>query len=129
MRGIMRFGKKGKLSPRYVGPYEILERVGNVAYRLALPSELGGVHPVFHVSLLRKYLPDPSHVIQLQEVLLDKNLAYEETPVMILERQVRKLRSKEIPLVKVAWRNHTPEEATWEVEAEMRQRYPFLFET
>ena len=84
MKGVMRFGKKGKLSPRYVGPYEILERIGKVAYRLALPSELGGVHPVFHVSMLRKYLPDPSHVIQPQTVELDRNLAYEETLVKIL---------------------------------------------
>ena len=96
--------------------------------RLALPLELGGVHPVFHVSMLRKYLPDSSHVIQPQEVQLDTNLAYEKTPIAILERQVRKLRSKEIPLVKVAWRNHSGDEATWEVEADMRQNYPSLFE-
>ena len=128
MKGVMRFGKKGKLSPRYVGPYEILERIGNVAYKLALPSELGGVHPAFHVSMLRKYLPDPSHVIQPQDVQLSMDLAYEETPVMVLDRKVRKLRSKEIPLVKVMWRNHSQEESTWEVEAEMRQKYPFLFE-
>ena len=127
MKGIMRFGKKGKLSPRYVGPYEIIERVGNVAYKLLLPPELGGVHPVFHVSMLRKYLPDPSHVIQPQAVQLDKNLAYVEAPVRILDQQIRKLRSKEIPLVKVAWEKHSQEEATWEVEADMRQRYPALF--
>ena len=64
MKGVMRFGKKGKLNPRYIGPYEILERIGNVAYKLELPPELGGVHPVFHVSMLRKYLLDPSHAIQ-----------------------------------------------------------------
>ena len=128
MKGVMRFGKRGKLSPRYVVPYEMLERIGNVAYRLELPSGLGGIHLVFHVSMLRKYLPDPSHVIRPQEVQLDENLVYEETPVRILDREVRKLRSKEIPLVKVAWNNHSQEEATWEVETDMRQRYPFLFQ-
>ena len=127
MKGVMRFGKKGKLNPRYIGPYEILERIGNVAYKLELPPELGGVHPVFHVSMLRKYLSDPSHAIQPQDVQLDKDLAYVETPVRILDRQVRKLRSKEVPLVKVAWGNHSQEEVTWEVEADMCQKYPLLF--
>ena len=78
--------------------------------------------------MLRKYLSDPSHVIQPQEVQLNRDLAYVESPVGILDRQIRKLRSKEIPLVKVAWRNHSQEEATWEVEADMRQKYPALFE-
>jgi len=127
MKGVMRFGKKGKLSPRYIGPFEILERVGNVAYRLELPEELKGVHPVFHVSMLRKYLPDPTHVIQPQEIQLERNLIYKDVPVAILDRQIKKLRTKEIPLVKVVWWNHSHEEATWEVEEEMQARYPYLF--
>ena len=93
MKDVMRFGKKGKLSPRYIGPFEILERVGEVAYRLALPPSLSAVHPVFHVSMLRKYHGDPSHVLDFSSVQLDKDLTYEEEPVAILARQVRQLRS------------------------------------
>ena len=127
MKGIMRFGRKGKLSPRYIGPFEILDRIGNVAYRLALPPGMENVHPVFHVSMLRKYLTDPSHVIKPQEINLEEGLEYEEVPVAIVDRQVKKLRSKEIPTVKVIWRNHSQEEATWEAEEEMRTKYPHLF--
>ena len=123
----MRFGKKGKLSPRYIGPFEILEKVGLVAYRLALPPELSSIHLVFHVSMLRKYLYDPSHIIKYQEVKVNDDLDYEEIPIAILDRQVKKLRSKEIILVKVLWRNHAKEEATWEAESEMREKHPHLF--
>jgi len=128
MKGVMRFGKKGKLSPRYIGPFEILERIGAVAYRLALPPELSMVHPVFHVSMLRKYMPDPSHVIMPQTIQLDENLSYVEEPIAIVDRQVKKLRSKEVPSVKVIWRNHSREEATWELEDLMRSKYLQLFE-
>ena len=100
MKGIMRFGKKGKLSPRYVGPFEILERVGDRAYRVALPPSLTGVHNVFHVSMLRKYEPDPSHVVMWSEIPIRGDLTYEEHPVMILERELKILRHREIPLVK-----------------------------
>lgn len=127
MKGVMRFGRKGKLSPRYVGPFEIVQRVGAVAYRLALPPEFGFIHPVFHVSMPRKYLPDPSHVLQHQSVQLDKDLSYEEEHVVIIDRQVKKLRNKEIASVKVVWRNHAYEEATWELENAMRTKYPHLF--
>ena len=128
MKGVMRFGKKGKLSPRYIGPFEILERIGAVAYRLALSPDLSLIHPVFHVSMLRKYMYDPSHVLEPQTVQLDENLCYQEEPIAIVDRQVKKLRSKEITLVKVIWRNHTAEEATWESEDIMRSKYPHLFE-
>ena len=127
MKGVMRFGKKGKLSPRYIGPFEILERIGAVAYRLALSPDLSLIHPVFHVSMLRKYMYDPSHVLEPQTVQLDENLCYQEEPIAIVDRQVKKLRSKEITLVKVIWRNHTAEEATWESEDIMRSKYPHLF--
>ncbi|EOX99963.1 Uncharacterized protein TCM_009073 [Theobroma cacao] len=109
-KGVMRFGKKGKLSPRYIGPFEILEKVGAVAYRLALPPDLSNIHPVFHVSMLRKYNPDPSHVIRYETIQLQDDLTYEEQPVAILDRQVKKLRSKDVASVKVLWRNHTSEE-------------------
>ena len=127
MKGVMRFGKRGKLSPRYIGPFEILQRVGAVAYRLALPPSLSGVHPVFHVSMLKKFHGDGNYIIRWDSVLLDENLSYEEEPVAILDRDVRKLRTKEIASVKVQWKNRPVEEATWETEADMRSKYPHLF--
>ncbi|KAL0558700.1 hypothetical protein IC582_003280 [Cucumis melo] len=128
MRGVLRFERRGKLSPRFVGPFEILERIGPVAYRLALPPSLSTVHDVFHVSMLRKYVPDPSHVVDYEPLEIDENLCYTEQPVEVLAREVKTLRNKEIPLVKVLWRNHRVEEATWEREDDMRSRYPDLFE-
>ena len=118
----MRFGKKGKQTPRYIGPFEILDRVGNVSYRLALPPNFGHVHPVFHISMLRKYVPHPSHILQTQEIEVDKDLSYEEVPVAIVDRQIRKLRNKEIAMVKVQWRNHEVEECTWESQEAEKQR-------
>ncbi|PRQ45918.1 putative nucleotidyltransferase, Ribonuclease H [Rosa chinensis] len=126
-KGIIRFGKRGKLSPRYIGPYEITERIGAVAYRLALPPRLSRVHDVFHVSMLRKYIADSSHVLQEQPIRLRENLTYEEQPVQILDRREQILRNKTIPLVKVLWSNHMVEEATWEPEEQMRKQYPHLF--
>ncbi|XP_017970421.1 PREDICTED: uncharacterized protein LOC108660674 [Theobroma cacao] len=125
----MRFGKKGKLSPRHIGPFKILERVGAVAYHLALPPDLSNIHPVFHVSMLRKYNPNPSHVMRYETIQLKDDLTYEEQPVAILDRQVKKLRSKEVASVKMLWRNHTSEEVTWEAEEEMRTKYLHLFDT
>ncbi|KAL5567803.1 hypothetical protein UlMin_024378 [Ulmus minor] len=127
MKGVMRFGKKGKLSPRYIGPFEILEKIGKVAYKLALPSELAAVHNVFHVSMLRKYVSDPSHVLASKPIEVREDLTYQEQPVQILDRKDKALRNKVIPLVKVLWRNHKVEEATWEREDEMRAKYPHLF--
>ena len=125
-KGILRFGKRGKLSPRYIGPYEIVDKVGEVAYRLKLQSELANIHDVFNVSMLRKYIADPSHILKEQPIQLKKNLTYEEHPVEILDRRDQVLRNKVIPLVKVLWRNHGEKEATWEPEA--HTRYPQLFE-
>lgn len=127
MKGVMRFGKKGKLSPRYIGPYEIIERIGKVAYRLALPLELAAVHNVFHVSMLRKYVPDPSHVLRHEPIQIQEDLTYEEQPVQILAREEKILRNKSIPLVKVLWKNHNVEEATWEREDKIKVLYPHLF--
>ena len=126
-RGIKRFGLRNKLSPRFVGPFEILERVGPVAYRLALPPSLARVHNVFHVSMLRKYIPDPSHIISPTSIQLREDLSYDEAPLQILAREVKQLRNRSIPYVKVQWENHEEREATWELESSMRERYPQLF--
>ncbi|XP_034203625.1 uncharacterized protein LOC117618115 [Prunus dulcis] len=127
-KGIVRFGKRGKLSPRYIGPYEILERVGPVAYRLALPLDLSRFHDVVHVSVLQKYISDHSHVLEEQPIELKDDFTYMEQPVQILDLKTHVLRSREIPFVKVLWRSHNVEEATWEPEDQMRDQYPFLFE-
>ena len=127
-RGVMRFGVRGKLSPRYVGPFEVLDRVGEVAYRLALPPSLAGVHNVFHVSMLRKYVPDPSHVIELAPLRIREDLTYEERPVRIVDRKDQVLRRRTIPYVKVQWSHHSEREAIWELEETMRTQYTYLFE-
>ncbi|CAA3011866.1 DNA RNA polymerases superfamily [Olea europaea subsp. europaea] len=126
-KGVLRFGKQGKLSPRYIGPYQVTERIGPVAYRLDLPDELSRIHDVFHVSMLRKYIADPSHVLESQPVQLKDNLAYTEEPLRILDRKVQIQQNKTVSLVKVLWQNQTVEEATWENEDQMRAQYPHLF--
>ncbi|XP_023520917.1 uncharacterized protein LOC111784441 [Cucurbita pepo subsp. pepo] len=128
MRGVLRYRKKGKLSPRFIGPFEILERVGAMAYRIALPPNLAAVHNVFHVSMLRKYTPNPTHVIEHEMLPLREDLSYEEKPSRILTRDTRRLRNKDIPLVKVSWGNRREEEATWEREKDVRKSYPELFQ-
>ncbi|KAK1431931.1 hypothetical protein QVD17_08737 [Tagetes erecta] len=127
-RGVRRFGIKGKLSPRFIGPFEILERVGEVSYRLALPPQLSHVHNVFHVSLLRGYNYHPLHVISYPLHTIQEDLSYEEEPQAILDRQERVMRRKVIPFVKVLWKNHSEREATWETEESIRSLYPNLFE-
>ena len=96
---VMRFGSKGKLAPRFIGPFEVLQRVGKVAYRLALPPSMDKVHDVFHVSMLRKYVSDPFHILSVEDVELAENLVYEERPVQILDRRIKELRNKSVPLV------------------------------
>ena len=123
---ILRFDRKGKLSPRFIGPYEISERVGPVAYRLLLPPELERIHNVFHVSMLRRYRSDPSHIINPSEVEIQADMSYEEEPIRILTREVKELRNKRVPLVKVLWLKHGMEEATWEPENSMKERYTNL---
>ncbi|WMV08002.1 hypothetical protein MTR67_001387 [Solanum verrucosum] len=125
----MRFGKKGKLSPTYIRPYRISKRINNVAYKLELPQVLATVHPVFHISMLKKCMGDPLLIIPTKNIEIKDNLSYEEIPVQILDRQVRKLRTKEVTLVKVLWRNQFVEEATWEDEEYMKKRYSHLFES
>ena len=125
----MRFEKYGKLSPRYIGPYEVIERVGPLAYKLALPPKLSQIHNVFHVSMLRRHRSDPMHVLRESEIEITEKLTYVEELIEILGREIRKLRKKEIPMVRVKWSHHrTPRAATWEVEEHMRSKYPHLFE-
>jgi hypothetical protein len=128
MKGVTRFGKKGKLNPRCIGPFEILERVGPVAYRLVLPLGLANMYDIFHVSMLRKYIMDPFHVIRYEPLQLQGDLVYEEVLVKLLDRKIQEFRTKSIPLVKVLWRNHEIEEASWELENEIRKKYPSLFD-
>ena len=117
MKGVMRFSRKGKLSLRYVGSYEILQLVGEVTYEIELPAELASVHPVFHVSILKKFLGDPTSILPVEGLGVDEDLSYEEVPVEIFDRQVKRPRNKEIATVKVLWRNHLVKGATLEAEA------------
>ncbi|XP_038888093.1 uncharacterized protein LOC120077999 [Benincasa hispida] len=128
MKGILRFSRKGKLSPRFIGPFEVLEQVGPVAYHLALPPTLSSVHNVFHVSMLKKYVADPSHIFDYEPLQLNDNLSYKEKPIKILAREVKTLPHREIAFVKVLWQNHQFREATWEREDEMKAQYPELFQ-
>ncbi|XP_058106495.1 uncharacterized protein LOC131249747 [Magnolia sinica] len=112
MKGLMRFGIRGKLALRFIGPFEILERVGAIAYQLALPPQLASVHNVFHVSMLRKYERDASHVIEWQDLEQQKDTSYIEKPVRILDRKEHVLRTKIIPLVKILWLHHGADEAS-----------------
>ncbi|XP_062114211.1 uncharacterized protein LOC133825261 [Humulus lupulus] len=120
LRGAMRFRKKGKLSPSYIGLFEVLECIGKAAHRLALPPAFSRVHDVFHMSTLRKYMNDPTHVLSCDEHSIDPHLSYEEKLVVIMDWKDKVLRNKTIPLAKVQWCNHGNEEATLETEVEMR---------
>lgn len=122
-KGVMRFEKKGKLNPRYIGPFEVLERVGKTSYTLALPPKLSHVHNVLHVSMLRNYIRDHSHIINHEPIEIHKDLSYDEASVQILERKEKQLRSKTIALVKVLLTH----QATWKLESVIGEKYPHLF--
>ncbi|GJU10665.1 hypothetical protein Tco_1133061 [Tanacetum coccineum] len=126
-KGVVRFGKKGKLALRYVGPFEILERIGLVAYRLRLPEELNSVHDTFHVSNLKKCLADASLHVPLDEIKVDKTLRFVEEPVEIMDREIKSLKRSKISLVKVRWNPKRGPEFTWEREDYMKSKYPQLF--
>ncbi|RVW49285.1 Transposon Ty3-I Gag-Pol polyprotein [Vitis vinifera] len=128
MKSVMRFGRKGKLSPRFVGPFEILEKIGTLAYKVDLSPSLSKVHNVFHVSTLRKYVFDPSHVVELKPIQISEDLTYEEVSVQIVDVMDKVLRHAVVKLVKVQWSNHSVREATWELEEEMREKHPYLFQ-
>lgn len=124
----MRIGKKGKLAPRFVGPFRIIQRICKLAYKLELPPSLENVHPVFHVSMLRGYEPDPSHVIDHSDLVVEEDVSYAVTSVSIMDNDEKVLRGKVMPLIRVVWQHNGVEEQTWEREAEMREKYPFCFD-
>ena len=126
-RGVVRFGKRGKLSSRFIGPFEILERVGIVAYQLALPPSMSSVHEVFHFSMLRRYTPDPAHVVDWGEIEVNTDGTFEEGPMRIIDSRDQVLRRKTVRLMKVLWQHCGVDEATWDREDTMQATYPFLF--
>ncbi|GJU03759.1 putative reverse transcriptase domain-containing protein [Tanacetum coccineum] len=126
-KGVIRFGKRGKLSPRYIGPFKIIERIGPVAYKLELPDKLRGIHNTFHVSNLKKCLADENLVIPLEEIQLDNKLHFIEEPVEIMDREVKQLKQSRIPIVKVRWNSRRGPEYTWEREDFFKRNYPHLF--
>nr|GEY95608.1 putative reverse transcriptase domain-containing protein [Tanacetum cinerariifolium] len=128
-KGVIRFGKHGKLSPRFIGPFKILERIGPVAYKLELPRELQGIHNTFHVSNLKKCLSDESLSILLDKVQLDDKLHFIEDPSEIMDREMKRLKQSRIPIVKVHWNSYRGPEYTWERNDQMKSKYPYLFTT
>ena len=119
--------RKGKLSPRYIGPFEVLEKVGLVAYKLSLPQEFSVIHDTFHVSNLKKCLTDESLVLPLEDVQINETLCFVEEPIEILNREVKQLRRSKIPILKVRWNSRHGPEYTWEREDFMKSKYPHLF--
>ncbi|GJW73880.1 putative reverse transcriptase domain-containing protein [Tanacetum coccineum] len=126
-KGVVRFGKRGKLNPRYVGPFKVIERVGTVAYKLELPQQLSRVHNTFHVSNLKKCLSDESLVIPLEELRVDDKLHFVEEPVEVMDREIKQLKRSHIPIIKVRWNSKRGPEFTWEREDQFKQKYPHLF--
>ncbi|WVZ97343.1 hypothetical protein U9M48_042890 [Paspalum notatum var. saurae] len=127
MRGIRRFNMKGKLAPRYIGPFKIVEKKGEVAYKLELPSNLSGIHDVFHVSQLKKCLRVPEEQAPLEGLDVQEDLTYTEHPVKILETSERVTRNRRVKMCRVQWKHQTEDEANWEREEELRTTYPGLF--
>ncbi|XP_012468880.1 uncharacterized protein LOC105786958 [Gossypium raimondii] len=123
---VLRLGRNDKLSYMFIGLYRILKRMGSVACQIELPLELDFIHDVFHVSMLRKYRSNPSHVVSVEEIEVRLDLTFEEEQVQILDRDIKLLRSKSIRLVKVLWQNHDTKKATWELEDSFRQQYSHL---
>jgi len=128
-KGVQRFGVKGKLAPRYIGPYPIVERCGPVAYRLNLPAKFAAIHNIFHVSQLKKCLRIPTEAIDSDTIQLESDLTYVERPIKILDRKDRITRRTTIKFYKVQWSHHSEEEATWEKEEFLKSKYPEFLRT
>ena len=128
MKGVQRFGVKRKLAPRYVGPYKIIERKGNAAYKLQLPLEMSAIFDVFYVSQLKRCLCIPEKAIAPTNIKLQSDLTYEEKPIRVLEEMERATRSKVIKFYKVVWNNHSEQDATWEREDYLHEIYPTFYE-
>ncbi|GKE59648.1 putative reverse transcriptase domain-containing protein [Tanacetum coccineum] len=126
-KGVVRFGKRGKLNPRYVGPFKVLEKVGAVAYKLELLQELSRVHNTFHVSNLKKCYTDEPLAVPLDGLHIDDKLHFVEEPVKIMDREIKRLKQSRILIIKVRWNSRRGPEFTWERENEFRKKYPHLF--
>jgi hypothetical protein len=126
-KSFLKLGNCSKLECRYCGPFEILERIGPIAYMIALPASMY-IHNVFHVSLLKKYISDSNHVIDWNVILLDQEGTFQVHPVFILDWKIKQLWNRSIDLVKVQWTWYDPEDATWEHDDAMREEYPHIFE-
>ncbi|GKD55128.1 hypothetical protein Tco_1288515 [Tanacetum coccineum] len=126
-KGVIHFGKPGKLNPRYIRPFKILAKVGTLAYQLELPEQLCRVHSTFHVSKLKKCFVDEPLAIPLDEIQIDDKLNFIEEPVEIMDREVKRLKQSRIPIVKVCWNSRRGPEFTWEREDQIKKKYPHLF--
>ncbi|GJV12980.1 putative reverse transcriptase domain-containing protein [Tanacetum coccineum] len=126
-KGVIRFGKRGKLNPRYIGPFKIIAKVGTIAYRLELPERLSRVHNTFHVLKLKKCMADEPLAIPLDEIQVDDKLHFFKEHVEIIDREVKHLKQSRIPIVKVRWNYRRGTEFTWEREDQMQKKYPHLF--
>jgi hypothetical protein len=123
-RGVQRFGIKGKLAPRYVGPFEILEICGPVSYRLQLPPPLAAIHNVLYVSQLKKCISVPTEIVNTQGIDIEPDLSYKELPIRILDTKLRSTRKATVKMFKIHWNHHTEEEATWETEDYLQKNFP-----
>ncbi|GJT36688.1 hypothetical protein Tco_0927107 [Tanacetum coccineum] len=126
-KGVIRFGKQGKLNPRYIGPFKVLAKVGTVSYKLELPQQLSKVHSIFHMSNLKKFLSDESLVTSLDEIHIDDKLYFVEEPMEIMDREVKRLKQSRIPIFKVQWNSRIGPKFTWEREDQFHKKYPHLF--
>jgi len=129
MKGVQQFGMRGKLAPRYVGPFPISERCGPVAYRVELPPHLSAVHNIFHVSQLKKCLRVPTEMVDMESLQLEHDLVYTEHPVKIVDHKTRVTRTQTSNFYKVQWSNHSEREATWETEEFLKSKYPEFLAT